>query len=44
MHIPRRRCEKRVQDALNAVYKIQDTRSYLKAHIYAIGLTIILSS
>jgi membrane protein len=32
-----------VQDALNAVYKVQDTRSYIKARIYAIGLTIILT-
>jgi membrane protein len=32
-----------VQDALNAVYKVQDTRSYLKARIYAIGLTILLT-
>ena len=33
-----------VQDALNAVYKVQDTRSYLKARVYAIGLTILLSA
>jgi membrane protein len=32
-----------VQDALNAVYKVQDTRSYIKARIYAVGLTIILT-
>jgi membrane protein len=32
-----------VQDALNAVYKVQDRRSYLKARVYAIGLTIILT-
>jgi membrane protein len=32
-----------IQDALNAVYKVQDTRSYLTARIYAIGLTIILT-
>jgi len=32
-----------IQDTLNVVYKIQDTRSYLKARIYAIGLTIILT-
>ena len=31
-----------VQDTLNAAYKIQDTRSYLRARIYAIGLTILL--
>jgi membrane protein len=33
-----------VQDALNAVYKVQDTRSYVKARIYAIGLTILLTA
>jgi membrane protein len=32
-----------IQDALNAVYKLQDTRSFLRARIYAIGLTIILT-
>jgi len=32
-----------IQDALNAVYKVQDTRSFLRARIYAIGLTIILT-
>jgi len=32
-----------IQDALNTVYKVQDTRSYLKARIQAIGLTILLS-
>jgi membrane protein len=32
-----------LQDALNAVYKVQDTRSYLTARIYAIGLTIVLT-
>ncbi|HEX4320119.1 MAG TPA: YihY/virulence factor BrkB family protein [Acidobacteriaceae bacterium] len=32
-----------VQDALNAVYKVQDTRSYVKARLYAIGLTILLT-
>jgi membrane protein len=32
-----------VQDSLNEVYKVQDTRSYLKARLYAIGLTIILT-
>jgi membrane protein len=32
-----------VQDALNAVYKVKDTRSYLRARIYAIGLTILLT-
>ena len=32
-----------IQDALNAVYKVQETRSYLRARIHAIGLTIILT-
>lgn len=32
-----------VQDALNEVYKVRDTRSYLRARIYAIGLTILLT-
>jgi membrane protein len=32
-----------IQDALNLVYKVQDTRSYVRARIYAIGLTITLS-
>jgi membrane protein len=32
-----------IQDTMNAVYKIQDTRSYIKARIYAIGLTILLT-
>jgi len=32
-----------IQDALNSVYKIKDSRSYLKARVYAIGLTIILT-
>lgn len=32
-----------IQDALNAVYKVQDTRSYFTARIYAIGLTIVLT-
>lgn len=32
-----------IQDTLNAVYKIDDTRSYVKARIYAIGLTILLT-
>ncbi|KAA6465043.1 YihY/virulence factor BrkB family protein [Acidobacteria bacterium AB60] len=30
------------QGTLNAVYKVVDRRSYLKARIYAIGLTIVL--
>jgi membrane protein len=32
-----------IQDTLNAVYKIQDTRSYIAARFYAIGLTILLT-
>jgi membrane protein len=32
-----------VQDTLNAVYKVQDSRSYIVARIQAIGLTILLS-
>lgn len=32
-----------IQDALNSVYKVQDSRSYLRAHVYAIGLTILLT-
>jgi membrane protein len=32
-----------IQDTLNIVYKIEDTRSYFKARIYAIGLTVILT-
>ncbi|MDR3751242.1 MAG: YihY/virulence factor BrkB family protein [Terracidiphilus sp.] len=32
-----------IQDALNAVYKVQDSRSYLRAHVYAIGLTVVLT-
>ena len=31
-----------LQDTLNAVYKIDDSRSYIKARIQAIGLTILL--
>jgi membrane protein len=31
-----------IQDTLNVVYKIQDRRSYMRARIYAIGLTILL--
>jgi membrane protein len=30
------------QDTLNAVYRVDERRSYLKARLYAIGLTIIL--
>jgi membrane protein len=32
-----------IQDALNSVYKVKDSRSYLKARVYAIGLTIVLT-
>ncbi len=32
-----------IQDTLNAVYKIQDSRSYVVARIQAIGLTILLT-
>jgi membrane protein len=32
-----------IQDTLNAVYRIQNSRSYIRARIYAIGLTILLS-
>jgi membrane protein len=32
-----------IQDTLNAVYKIQDSRSYFVARIEAIGLTILLT-
>ena len=32
-----------IQDTLNIVYKIQDTRSYFIARIYAIGLTVLLT-
>jgi len=32
-----------IQDTLNAVYNIQDTRSFIKARIDAIGLTILLT-
>ena len=32
-----------IQDSLNAVYKVQETRSYIKARLAAIGVTIILS-
>ncbi|MGA8729023.1 MAG: YihY/virulence factor BrkB family protein [Terracidiphilus sp.] len=32
-----------IQDTLSDVYKIQDTRSFLKARLDAIGLTMILS-
>lgn len=32
-----------IQDTLNTVYKVKETRPYWKLQIYAIGLTIILS-
>ena len=32
-----------IQDTLNQVYKIQESRSYIRARIYAIGLTILLT-
>jgi membrane protein len=32
-----------IQDTLNVVYKIEETRSYFEARIYAIGITIILT-
>jgi membrane protein len=32
-----------IQDTLNVVYKIQDTRSFFRARIYAIGLTVLLT-
>ena len=33
-----------LQDTLNVVYKIQDSRSFFRARIYAIGLTILLTA
>ncbi len=32
-----------IQDTLNVVYKVEDSRNYLKARIYAIGLTVLLT-
>jgi membrane protein len=32
-----------IQDSLNAVYKVHDDRSYIRARISAIGMTILLS-
>ena len=32
-----------IQDTLNVVYKVKNTRSFIKARIYAIGLTILLT-
>ena len=33
-----------IQDTLNAVYKVQETRSYIKARLSAIAVTIILTA
>jgi membrane protein len=33
-----------IQDTLNAVYKVQETRSYFKARLAAIGVTILLTA
>jgi membrane protein len=33
-----------LQDTLNVVYKIEDRRSFIRARIYAIGLTILLTA
>jgi membrane protein len=32
-----------IQDTLNIVYKIEDSRSYFVARLYAIGLTVVLT-
>jgi membrane protein len=32
-----------IQDALNTVYKVRDTRSYFRARLSAIGITLVLS-
>src|SRR5215469_11159589 len=32
-----------IQDSLNAVYKVRDQRSYIRARMSAIGITILLS-
>ncbi|MGA3135233.1 MAG: YihY/virulence factor BrkB family protein [Terracidiphilus sp.] len=32
-----------IQDTLNIVYKIEDSRSYFMARLYAIGLTVVLT-
>lgn len=32
-----------IQDSLNAVYKVHDARSYIRARISAVGITIVLS-
>ena len=33
-----------IQDSLNVVYKIKDSRSFFRARIYAIGLTVLLTA
>jgi membrane protein len=33
-----------IQDTLNAVYRIRDSRSFIKARVHAIGLTIVLTA
>jgi membrane protein len=33
-----------IQDSLNTVYKVRDPRSYIRARISAIGLTVVLSA
>lgn len=33
-----------IQDALNGVYKVQETRSYIKARLSAIGVTILVTA
>jgi membrane protein len=33
-----------IQDTLNVVYKIEGSRSFIRARIYAIGLTIVLTA
>jgi membrane protein len=32
-----------IQDSLNAVYKVRDERSYIRARVSAIGITVLLS-
>ena len=32
-----------IQDTLNIVYKIEDSRSYFIARLHAIGLTVVLT-
>ena len=33
-----------IQDSMNSVYKVKETRSYIMARIYAIGLTVVLAA